>query len=258
MATNQLAIIDKFQKEIESEFVQGILAQSLKENADTFTTSLVEIFSSESSLQECSPSLIISEAMKAASLRLPITKGLGQAFIIAYKGKPSFQIGYKGYIQLAIRSGLYETINADVVYEGELTRQDKLKGTFDLNGQKTSDEVIGYFAHIELKNGFSKTLYMSKDKVIAHAKKYSKTFNSEYSPWKNDFDQMALKTVLKAILSHYGTLSVEMQSAFNNDIDEEISTNANTENVTFTEAVVVSTEQPKVEDNPAPKKKAAF
>lgn len=91
-----------------------------------------------------------------------------------------------------------------------------------------------------------------------NAKKYSKTFNSEYSPWKNDFDQMALKTVLKAILSHYGTLSVEMQSAFNNDIDEEISTNANTENVTFTEAVVVSTEQPKVEDNPAPKKKAAF
>jgi len=256
MSNNQIAILDQFKNELESDFVKGVLETSLKEGAGTFMASLVEIFSSESSLQECKPSLVIAEALKAASLKLPVTKGLGQAFIIAYKGKPSFQIGYKGFIQLAIRSGLYDVINADVVYEGELTRQDKLKGTFDINGVKKSDVVIGYFAHIELKNGFSKTLFMTKDKVTAHAKKYSKTFNSDYSPWKSDFDAMALKTVLKNILSHYGSLSVEMQAAFHDDIDDEINANANTENVTFTEAVIV--DPPKKEEKKTSTKAPAF
>lgn len=256
----QIQKIKTFQETVESDFIKKMMETSLRENAASFASSLVDIFSSESSLQECNPQAVINEAMKAASLKLPISKGLGFAFVIAYKGKPSFQIGYKGYIQLAIRSGLYETINADVVYEGELTSTDKLKGTFDLSGTRKSDKIIGYFAHIELKNGFSKTLYMPVDKVIAHAKKYSKTFNSDYSPWKSDFDAMALKTVLKSVLSHYGSLSVDMQQAFDRDVENEINENANTETLTFTDAEVIDDVKPQAEQpaQETPKTKAPF
>jgi recombination protein RecT len=247
----QLSKIETFQSELNSDFVQKLLQTSLKENASSFAASLIDIYSGEATLQACDAKSVIQEAMKAASLKLPISKGLGFAYVIAYKGKPSFQIGYKGFIQLAIRSGLYDTINADLVYEGELTSIDKLRGTFDLTGVRKSDKVIGYFAHIVLKNGFSKTLYMPTDKVVLHAKKYSKTFSSDYSPWKSDFDAMALKTVLKSILSHYGSLSVEMQSAFDSDVEDEITQNANVQPVTFTEATVVETETETPKRTPA-------
>jgi recombination protein RecT len=234
--------LELFQKEVENDFVQKALANALKDGAGVFTTSLIDLYSSESSLQECKPELVVREAMKAVSLKLPISKGLGFAYVVAYKGKPSFQIGYKGYIQLAIRSGLYDTINADMVYEGEYRSTDKLKGTFDLTGTRKSDIVIGFFAHMELKNGFTKTLYMSVQQVHAHAKRYSPTYNSEYSPWKKDFEGMGKKTVVKNLLSHWGTLSVEMEDAFNRDIEDEIEANANQTEMRFTEAEVVSTE----------------
>lgn len=245
--------LELFQKEVENDFVQKALANALKDGAGVFTTSLIDLYSSESSLQECKPELVVREAMKAVSLKLPISKGLGFAYVVAYKGKPTFQIGYKGYIQLAIRSGLYDTINADVVYEGEYVTTDKLRGTFDLSGQKKSETVIGFFAHMELKNGFSKTLYMSVQQVHAHAKKYSPTYSSDYSPWKKDFDGMGKKTVVKNLLSHWGTLSVEMEDAFNRDIEDEIEANSNQTAMAFTDAEVVEESKPKSAPTSTPK-----
>ena len=260
MSDNKLVRIDNFRKEMDSKMVQDLLSTTMKDNASSFSASLIDIYTNESSLQECAPNLVINEALKAASLKLPISKGLGFAYIIAYKGKPQFQIGYRGYLQLAIRSGLYDTINADVVYEGELTSSDKLRGTFKFDGQRKSDKVIGYFAHIELKNGFSKTLFMTKEQVTAHAKKYSKTFSSDYSPWKTDFDAMGIKTVLKNLVNHYGTLSVEMQSAFESEVDEEITANANTQDITFTSVETIEPTPVKHEQvqEPRPQGKPLF
>jgi recombination protein RecT len=148
-------------------------------------------------------------------------------------------MGYKGLIQLAMRTGQYKILNADVVYEGELRSRNKLTGEFDLSGTKKSDEITGYFAHFETINGFAKTLYMTKERVIAHAQKYSKSYNQQYSPWKTEFDAMAIKTVVRGLLGHWGMLSVDMANALDTDSDvqdavsEEIKTNANTKDMNF-------------------------
>ena len=210
--TNKSLVIQKInnlQAAINEDYVQNQLKISLAENAGAFSASLIDLFTTDSNLQECDPKQVIMQAMKAAVLKLPINKSLGFGYIVSYKGKPEFQIGYKGLIQLALRTGQYRIINADAVYEGEYKTKNKLTGEFDLTGEVKSDTVIGYFAHIEMNNGFSKTLFMSKEKVTAHAAKYSKSFSSQYSPWKTEFDAMAIKTVLRNLLTHYGQLSIE-------------------------------------------------
>ena len=250
-----LSKIDTFKSEISSSEVQKLFVNSMKENSSSFIATIIDIYSSDSNMQECAPQLVINEALKAASLKLPLSKGLGFGYLVAYKGKPQFQIGYRGFIQLAIRSGEYITINADAVYEGEISAQDKLRGIFEFNGVRKSDKVIGYFAHIELKNGFTKTLFMTKEKILLHAKKYSKTFDSSYSPWKTSADEMGIKTVLKNILNHYGTLSVDMAAAFESDRDDEIQDNANTIDISFTEPEA-PTQAPT--QSPTPKNTPAF
>ena len=124
----------------------------------------------------------------------------------------------KGYIQLCMRTGAYKYINADVVYEGELVRHDKLTGEIEIDPeQRKSDKKIGYFAFIETLNGFRKTLYMTVEEVTKHAQQYSKSFSSKNSVWATDFDAMALKTCLRLLLSKYGVMSVEMQRAYIED-----------------------------------------
>jgi len=203
---------------IKAPSIEEQFKNVLKDNAEAFSASIIDVFSGDKHLQQCEPKEVVMEALKAATLKLPISKGLGFSYIVPYKGKPVFQIGYKGYIQLAMRTGQYRVINADVVYEGELGRTDKLTGEISLDGQRKSDKVVGYFAHIELLNGFAKTLYMSKEQVVRHAKKHSKSYSSKDSAWQTDFDAMAKKTVIRGLLSHYGYLSVEMISAVESDI----------------------------------------
>jgi recombination protein RecT len=129
----------------------------------------------------------------------------------------------KGYIQLCMRTGAYRYINADVVYEGELIKHDKLTGEIELDpSARISDEKVGYFAFFETLNGFRKTLYMTKEEIEAHAKRFSKTYGRANSPWTTDFDAMALKTVLRLLLSKYGIMSIEMQQAFINEVGPEV------------------------------------
>lgn len=217
--------VDRLKGILGSESVKEQFQNALKENSSLFVASLIDIYGNDKYLQECEPKAVVMEALKAATLKLPINKNLGFAYIVPYKNKgvsePQFQIGYKGLIQLAMRTSQYKYINADVVYEGELQSADKLTGEIDISGEKKSDKVVGYFAFFETLNGFRKTVFWYEGKVREHAKKYSKSYNSSYSPWQTQFDEMAIKTVLRNSLSKWGILSVEMQQAISGDIDAE-------------------------------------
>ena len=245
MATNQLQT--NGYKQLKTILNNDTMKQSfrnvLEENAGAFMASILELYQSDTALQECDPNKIILEALKAATLKLPINKQLGFAYIIPYKGIPQFQLGYKGYIQLAQRSGQYRYINADVVYEGEQVTYDRITGMLMITGDATSDTPIGYFAYFQLLNGFEKCVYWTREKVEAHAKRYSKAWNRQNSPWHTNFDAMALKTVIRNIISKYGVMSVEFANAVAEDtsveerIEGEIVENANKTPLTIPEEV---------------------
>lgn len=233
---NQLASVDNFKAVLNSSDIKARLKNSLKNNWSQFATSMLDLYSGDSYLQKCDPYAVAVECVKAATLNLPISKSLGFAYVVPYKNAPTFTIGYKGLIQLAQRTGQYKTINADVVYEGELKGHDKLSGMIDISGEKTSDDVIGYFAYFQLVNGFEKMLYMSKTEVEAWKNKYSPSATSGYSPWKTEFDKMALKTCLRRLISTYGIMTTEMTTALESDnsgttpqqrAEEKVQSNAN-------------------------------
>lgn len=207
MSNTQLTTKQFFQREdVKSKFTE-----LLGTRTNQFMTSLLSIVNNNSYLRNASPDSIYTSAMMAAALDLPINPNLGFAYIIPYGNQAQFQIGYKGLIQLALRSGQFKTISVTPVCEGQLIENNPLTGfKFDFN-VKQSDKVIGYAAYFSLINGYEKTMYMSVSEVEAHGKKYSKTFNN--GVWKNDFNAMAQKTVLKLLLSKYAPLSIEMQKA---------------------------------------------
>lgn len=219
MAT-AISPVQKLKSIVNSTSVQEQFKNALKEGAPLFVASLIDLYSNDTYLQKCPPQAVIMEALKAATLKLPINKSLGFAYIVPYKDVPQFQIGYKGYIQLALRTAQYKYINADVVYEGELKGHNKLTGDIDLSGEAKSGKVIGYFTYIETINGFKKSVYWSREKVVAHAKRYSKSYSNAKSAWTTNFDEMALKTLLRNVIGHYGIMSVEILSAFVSDVDE--------------------------------------
>lgn len=236
---------------LEAESVQKQFHNALKENKDAFIASVIDLYSGDAALQRCEPKAVLQEALKAAVLKLPINKALGFSYIVVYNNSkrdingqwvkvptPTFLVGYRGLIQMAMRTGQYKTINADAVYKGELREADKLTGRIDLSGERESDEVVGYFAHIELLNGFTKTLYMSVREMAAYAKKFSPSvkrettidqlLNKANAPeagkavgWEGDFTAMALKTVIRRLLWKFGYLSVEMQRAMENEAKVE-------------------------------------
>lgn len=220
------ANIAKMRAMLDNDKVKVQFNNALGNASEPFIASVMEIYSGDSTLVQCDPKLVISEALKAAVLKLPVIRSLGFAWVIPFKKNgvpiPQFQIGYKGYIQLAMRTGQYKTINADKVFEGELQRLNKLSGEIAFEGTKTSEKVEGYFAYFELLNGFQKTLYMTVEQIRTHAKRYSKSFkstNGKPTIWDEEFDGMALKTVIRILLSHYGYLSIEMVDAMDRDKD---------------------------------------
>lgn len=240
--------IDRLKQILTAQSVQEQFKAVLAENAGAFVASIIDLYNTDRTLQACDPKSVVMEALKAASLKLPINKQLGFAWIVPYKdGKsgqyiPTFQLGYKGYIQLCMRTGAYKYINADAVYEGELVNQDKLTGEIEIDPEKrTGDKKIGYFAFIETLNGFRKTLYMSVEEVTKHAEQYSKSYGSKNSTWVTDFDAMALKTCLRLLLSKYGIMSVEMQKAYIED--------GNTETVSMADEAIIEGEVIEKEDS---------
>lgn len=219
--TSQMRPIDRLKAILSAESVQEQFRNALQENAGAFVASIIDLFNSDAQLQACDPRKVVGEALKAASLKLPINKQLGFSWILTFENKktgeiiPAFTIGYKGYIQLALRTGAYRYINADKVYEGELVRRDKLTGEIELDPDKrTSDKVIGYFAFLETLNGFRKTVYMTVDEIKKHAERFSRSYRNPNSPWHTDFDSMALKTCIRQLISKYGVMSIEMQRAY--------------------------------------------
>ncbi|KKC16969.1 recombinase RecT [Streptococcus dysgalactiae] len=180
-----------------------------------FAVSILSVLQGSQSLKSASNESIYAAAMKAAVLNLPIEPSLGRAYLVPYKGQAQFQLGYKGLIELAQRSGQYKNINAGIVYKSQLISYNPLFEELLLDFSKPQDEIVGYFAAFKLLNGFEKVSFWTVEKVTAHGKKFSKSFAS--GPWKTDFDAMAQKTILKDILSKYGPLSVEMQKAIEED-----------------------------------------
>lgn len=237
---------------LNAESVQQQFKNALGEHKDLFAASLIDLYSADAQLQQCKPADLIKEALKAATLKLPLNRALGFAYVVVYNNSvknadgtwtkvptPTFVPGYKGYIQLAMRTGQYRTINADVVYEGELRKKDKLSGEIALDGEKKSDKIIGYFCHFTLVNTFSKTLYMSVEDMAEYALRYAPSFSGKNKPtkealiaaaqknepskqvgWSGNFNDMAIKTVIRRLLGKYGYLSVEMQSVMAQDTDE--------------------------------------
>lgn len=188
----------------------------LGKKAAGFMSSLVNLTNSDTNLSKCEPNSVIASAVVAATLDLPIDKNLGFAWIVPYGKRAQFQMGYKGYVQLALRTGQYKNINVIEIFKGQLKSWNPLTEELEFDFEnKESDEVIGYAAFFKLINGFEKTIYWSKREVMAHAKRFSKTFKN--GPWQTDFDGMAKKTVLKNILSKWGILSIEMQKALETD-----------------------------------------
>ena len=219
---NEMAIskVDQFKAILNSQSIKAQIRNSMKENSGAFMSSMLDLYSGDSYLQNCDPMLVAQECLRAAALKLPITKSLGFAYVVPYKNSPTFIIGYKGLIQLAQRSGHYRTINAGIVYEGEFIGRNKLTGEIDLSGERTGDEVEGYFAYFELLNGFKKTYYMTKSEVEAHMERYSPSATgakAQYSPWRTEFDKMAQKTVLRRLIGTYGVMSIEMMNVMAGD-----------------------------------------
>lgn len=257
---NALTPVQRLKNILEAESVQEQFRNALADGAPLFVASLIDVYSNDHSLQKCEPGAVIAEALKAATLRLPINKNLGFAWIIPYGNVPQMQIGYKGYVQLAMRTGEYRFLNADVVYEGELKSCDKLTGHIDLSGEKISDKVVGYFAYLELLNGFSKTVYWTREAVEKHGKKYAPSYSNPKSRWQQDFESMALKTVLRNLITKWGIMSVEMMRAVDSDIDadtrveNELTQRANTEELDIIDAEFSeeqpTEEQPKASEGP--------
>lgn len=240
--------VKNFQAVMNNSYYQSLLQNTLKDNKGAFTTSLMELFTSDPQLMQCNPNALMGEAVKAAGLRLPINKQLGQAYIVVFKNKdkatgqlvptPTLIIGTKGYINLALRTNKYININKGTVYEGEFQGFDKVTGSLDISGEKLSDVPVGYFAYFKQKSGFEKIMYMTIDDVCKFAKTYAPTVKFSKITWQElkelaikqsvegeggglgwfaGFQDMAEKTVLRQLLSSWGELSVDAEQVINAD-----------------------------------------
>ena len=227
----------------EKPAVKNRFAEMLGKRSNQFISSVLQITANNSMLKNADPISVYNSALMAATLDLPINQNLGFAWIVPYGKAAQFQIGFKGLIQLAQRSGQYLNINVIEVYENQFvsfnTLTENLNANFDLPGE---GKIIGYAAYFKLINGFEKTCFWTEEKVIQHAKRYSKSFNN--GPWKTDFSAMAKKTVLKSTLSKWGILSIEMQTAVK--IDQGVINDETGEDITYVDHEEIKT-NPEIE-----------
>ena len=227
----------------EKPAVKNKFQEVIGKRSTQFISSILQITANNSMLKNADPISVYNAALMAATLDLPINQNLGFAWIVPYGKAAQFQLGVKGLVQLAQRSGQYLNINVIEVYENQFesfnTLTENLTANFDLPGE---GKIIGYAAYFKLINGFEKTCFWTTEKVIQHGKKYSKSFNN--GPWKSDFDAMAKKTVLKSTLSKWGILSIEMQTAVK--IDQAVINDDQGESVTYVDHEEIKT-NPEIE-----------
>lgn len=195
-----------------------------EKKTSSFISSVISVSQNNKLLRNADPMSILSSAMVAATLDLPVVPTLGMAYLVPYKGVCSFQIGYKGILELAMRSGEFRTIIDEVVYEGQLIKKNKFTGEYVFDedsiilNEKGEPTPIGVMARFDLINGYSKTIFWTLDEIQKHATRFSQAYRSGYeSPWRSDFWQMAKKTVLKSLLNKYAPKSVAMQTALKFD-----------------------------------------
>ena len=199
---------------IGSKSVQDRFEKMLGKKSAGFLSSLLTLVNNNNLLQKANPTSVLAAAATAARLDLPVNPSLGLAWIVPYGNGAQFQLGYRGAIALAMRSGQMKSIVMTEVYEGECKCWNRFTETFEF-GDRVSDNIIGYYARFETVNGFVKATFWTKEEVLKHAKRFSKSFNR--GPWQTDFDAMAKKTVLLSIIKTYAPMSIEMQSAFESD-----------------------------------------
>lgn len=235
-----MSTLKEFNLTIRSANTQSYLSDVLGEQKNEFVSNLTALVSNDKNLQACAPTTLMFAALTATALKLPLDKNLGFAYVIPFNNKragtceATFMCGYRGYIQLAIRSGQFKTLNVTDVREGEMQERDFLTGDIKFKWDNTTERInkpiVGYVSFFELTNGFKQTLFMTTEELKAHATRYSQTYSSknEYvrnsSKWTTDFDSMCRKTLIKLLLSRYAPLSVDMQTAIK--ADQSIQRNA--------------------------------
>jgi recombination protein RecT len=202
---SQPAVIESFQK-------------LLGKNANGFISALTTIVGSNDKFKDVDARSVILAAGQSAAMNLPINPSLGMAAVIPYGKVAQMQIMRDGWLDLCLRSGLIATITNEVVYEGELVKADRFRGEYEFDSSKrVSDKVIGFMAYARTTTGYEKTVYMTREEVMAHGLRYSKTFNFNNSLWTTNFEAMSLKTVLKTLIKKYLPKSTEMQKAIESD-----------------------------------------
>lgn len=234
MSENKITGLQRLNSYISHNATQEYLKKVLSDKKDAFVSNLVSLVANNAKLQECEPATLMYGAIRATASDLPLDPAFGCAYLIPYKNnklgitEAQFQIGYRAYGQLALRSGLFKCINDTDVREGELVNRNRLTGQIDFNFEQDDKRrselpIIGYVSYFQLLNGFESTLYMSVEELKAHGLRYSQTYRSQYanvrdsSKWVTDFHEMCRKTVIKLHLSRKAPLSVEMQNAIRDD-----------------------------------------
>lgn len=223
---NQLSI----KNFLNSQTVQQKFIEILGKNAASFTTSVLQVVNSNDKLKDADPKTVCSAAMMAATLNLPINNNLGFAYIVPFKNnkenrtEAQFQLGYKGFIQLAQRTGQFKRINACAIYSDD-TEQDVYSRLTSLLPRPPSGKVTGYIAYFQLLNGYEAHLSMSFEELHAHANKYSQSAKKGSGVWKDNFDAMAQKTVIKLLLSKQAPLSIDMPLATAIQADQSVIVN---------------------------------
>lgn len=243
----------KFSVAIQSDMYKNLINQTLgdKERATRFIASISSAVATNQALQECDAGTILSGALLGESLNLSPSPQLGQYYLVPFNDSKKgykvaqFQLGYKGYIQLAIRSGQYKKLNVLAIKKGELVKYDPLNEEIEVNliedeEERENAETVGYYAMFEYTNGFRKSMYWSKSKMEKHALKYSNGYKAKkgYMYWEKDFDGMAYKTMLRQLISKWGIMSIDMQQAVEKDMTA-INTDGTYEYVDNDEDVVI-------------------
>lgn len=213
-------------QQLQSPSIKRKFEDVLGKKAPQFISSLINVVNSNTELKEVDQNSVIAAALVAAALDLPINQNFGYMYLVPYKGKAQPQMGYKGYIQLAQRSGQYLHLNAISVYEDEFESwnplTEELKYEPNFHDRNKDEKPVGYVGYFKLQNGFEKTVYWTREQIDQHRQKFSKMSGKQKPTgvWATEFDAMALKTVLRNLIGKWGPMTVDMQTAYN--ADEEV------------------------------------